>query len=103
MASEGYPGNYERGRPINGLDEADRIPGVKVFHAGTTTRNEPQGPRIVTDGGRVLNVTALGETFADARDRAYQAASAIRFTGGWFRHDIADRALKSDPPSPPQD
>ncbi|QDV32967.1 phosphoribosylamine--glycine ligase [Tautonia plasticadhaerens] len=99
MASEGYPGAYERGRPINGLDEAGAMEGVKVFHAGTATRNEPQGPRIITDGGRVLNVTAIGEDFAEARDRAYRAASAIRFTGGWFRHDIADRALKGEPPA----
>jgi phosphoribosylamine--glycine ligase len=100
MASEGYPGNYDRGRPINGLDEADRVEGVKVFHAGTTLRNEPQGPRTVTDGGRVLNVTAIGENIAEARARAYQAAAAIRFTGGWYRHDIADRALKVEPPAP---
>ncbi len=56
MASEGYPGKYERGQPIRGLDEAAKVPDVKVFHAGTAT----SGDRIVTDGGRVLGVTALG-------------------------------------------
>ena len=100
MASEGYPGPYERGRPINGLDEADRVEGVKVFHAGTTTRNEPQGPRIVTDGGRVLNVTAIGESLAEARSRAYEAIGAIRYNGAWYRHDIADRGLKAPAPVP---
>ena len=89
MAADGYPGSYDRGRPINGLDDAALVDGVKVFHAGTTIRNEPQGRRIVTDGGRVLDVTALGETLDIARDRAYQAVSAIRFTGAWYRSDIA--------------
>ena len=65
MASEGYPGHYERDRVIQNLDAADRMPDVKVFHAGTTLRADPalgRDGRIVTDGGRVLNVTALGDT-----------------------------------------
>jgi phosphoribosylamine--glycine ligase len=97
MASEGYPGNYERGRVINNLEAADRMPDVKVFHAGTTLRTDPslgRDDRAVTDGGRVLDVTALGETFAEAKARAYAAVAAIRFAGGWSRKDIADRAIK---------
>ncbi len=70
MAAEGYPGHYERDRPIQNLEAAERMADVKVFHAGTTLRVEP-GPgrdaRVVTDGGRVLNVTALGDTLEDAR------------------------------------
>ncbi len=97
MASEGYPGHYERGRVINNLEEAERMPDVKVFHAGTALRTDTlQGRdgRIVTDGGRVLNVTALGNTLADAKARAYEAARAIRFAGAWYRHDIGDRAIR---------
>lgn len=97
MASEGYPGHYERDRVINGLEEAEKVPGVKVFHAGTTPRPDPipgREARVVTDGGRVLNVTALGDTFAEAQARAYEAVRAIRFTGGWYRQDIAKRAIQ---------
>jgi phosphoribosylamine--glycine ligase len=97
MASEGYPGHYERDRVINNLEEADRMPDVKVFHAGTALRTDPnlgRDGRIVTDGGRVLNVTALGTTLADAQTRAYEAVRSIRFTGAWYRRDIADRALR---------
>ena len=96
MAAEGYPGHYERDRVINNIEEADRMPDVKVFHAGTALRADPQGGRdgrVVTDGGRVLGVTALGDTLADAQTRAYEAARAIRFTGGWYRHDIADHGI----------
>ncbi len=97
MAAEGYPGPYERGRVINNLDEAAALPDVKVFHAGTAMRTDSAGTRdgrIVTDGGRVLNVTALGSTIADAQARAYEAARLIRFAGGWYRRDIASRAIK---------
>src|SRR5690349_4083124 len=97
MASEGYPGHYERGRVINNLEQAERMPDVKVFHAGTALRTDPQqgrDGRIVTDGGRVLNVTALGTDLADAKARAYEAVRAIRFAGGWYRRDIADRAIR---------
>jgi phosphoribosylamine--glycine ligase len=94
MAAEGYPGHYERERPIQNLDAADRMPDVKVFHAGTTLRAEA-GPgrdaRIVTDGGRVLNVTAIGDDIEQARSRAYDAVNAIKFPGAWFRRDIAGR------------
>ena len=94
MASEGYPGHYERDHPIENLEAAERSGDVKIFHAGTTLRTEPASnrePRVVSDGGRVLSVTALGATLADARQRAYEAVHAIRFPGGYFRHDIAER------------
>ena len=98
MASEGYPGSYERDRVINNLEEADRMADVKVFHAGTTLRSAPslgKDGRIVTDGGRVLDVTALGETLAQAQARAYEAARCIRYNGAWYRHDIASKAIKT--------
>jgi len=92
MASEGYPGNYERDRLIQNLEAVDRMPDVKVFHAGTALRADPalgREGRIVTDGGRVLNVTALGATMEEARARAYEAVRAIKFSGAWYRRDIA--------------
>jgi phosphoribosylamine---glycine ligase len=98
MASEGYPGPYERGRVINNLDEAERMADVKVFHAGTMLRSDPslgRDGRIATDGGRVLDVTALGATLAEAQARAYEAARAIRFNGGWYRRDIAEKAVRA--------
>jgi phosphoribosylamine--glycine ligase len=93
MASAGYPGTYETGYPIRGLDEADRLPDVKVFHAGTETH----AGKVVNAGGRVLGVTALGDTVAGAKMRAYQAVKAIRWDGAWCRHDISDKA-RVDPP-----
>jgi phosphoribosylamine--glycine ligase len=98
MASEGYPGHYERDRVINNLEEADRMADVKVFHAGTAQRTDPmlgRDGRIVTDGGRVLNVTATGATLADAQARVYEAVRSIRYAGAWYRRDIADRALRT--------
>lgn len=89
MASEGYPGNYERGQPIRGLDEAAKVPDVKVFHAGTSSRDG----QIVTDGGRVLGVTALGSSISAAKLQAYTAVKCIRFSGAWCRKDISDKAL----------
>ncbi|MFP6611441.1 MAG: phosphoribosylamine--glycine ligase [Pirellulales bacterium] len=88
MASEGYPGSYERGRPIRGLDEAAKLPDVKVFHAGTATLDDA----VVTDGGRVLGVTALGDTIAAAKLQAYKAVKCIRWDGAWCRKDISDKA-----------
>ena len=90
IASGGYPGPYTKGKMIQGLDDAARVPDVKVFHAGT--KLEPGG-MFVTDGGRVLCVTALGNTLADARARAYEAAGKISFPGAFYRKDIADKAL----------
>jgi phosphoribosylamine--glycine ligase len=90
MATEGYPGDYARGKPIRGLDEAAKIPGVKVFHGGTATMDG----QVVTNGGRVLGVTALGDTIAAAKRQAYSAVKCIRWEGAWCRKDIADKAIK---------
>lgn len=91
IASEGYPGPYEREKPIFGLSEAEKVPGVKVFHAGT--KPGPDG-RVLTDGGRVLNVTAVGETLEEARELAYRAVREIRFQGARYRRDIAASGTK---------
>ena len=91
MCSGGYPGKFDSGKMILGIDKADALPGVKVFHAGTKVN----GDRIVTDGGRVLGVTALGDTLAAAKARAYEAVKLIQFPGAHFRTDIADKALKA--------
>lgn len=88
MASEGYPGDYSKGHVIRGLDEAAKVEGVKVFHAGTELRDG----EVVTNGGRVLGVTAIGDRLGDAKLRAYQAVKAIRWPGAWCRHDISDKA-----------
>jgi phosphoribosylamine---glycine ligase len=90
MASGGYPGNYEKGKPIRGLEEVAKISGVKVFHAGTTLK----GNEIVTNGGRVLGVTALGKDLKSAQAAAYAAVEKIQFDGAQFRRDIATKALR---------
>jgi phosphoribosylamine--glycine ligase len=90
MASAGYPGSYTKGKRIRGLDEADRLPNTKVFHAGTANA----GDQIVTAGGRVLGVTAWGEDLRTARDAAYAAVDRICFEGVHFRRDIAAKALR---------
>lgn len=89
MASEGYPGKYEKGHTIRGLDEAAKLPDVKVFHAGTATREG----QTVTNGGRVLGVTALGHSISAAKLQAYTAVKCIRWDGAWCRKDISDKAL----------
>lgn len=89
MASEGYPGKYEKGQPIRGLEEAAKLEDVKVFHAGTELRDG----QVVTNGGRVLGVTALGPTISKAKLQAYTAVKSIRFSGAWCRKDISDKAL----------
>jgi phosphoribosylamine---glycine ligase len=89
MAAEGYPGAYERGQPIRGLDKAAKLPDLKVFHAGTATSDS----QIVANGGRVLSVTALGNTISAAKLQAYTGVKCIRFSGGWCRKDISDKAL----------
>jgi phosphoribosylamine---glycine ligase len=98
LCSGGYPGKYETGKPISGLADAGRLPGVKVFHAGTKLDDRN---RVVTDGGRVLGVTALGDDLAAAKARAYEAVKLIQFAGMHYRTDIADKALKAKPPAPP--
>lgn len=90
MASGGYPDDYQKGKKITGLDEAGQLEDVMVFQAGT---KEDDGD-IVTAGGRVLGVTALGKTIADAKARAYEAVDMIRFDGAYCRRDIADKAIK---------
>jgi phosphoribosylamine---glycine ligase len=89
MAAPGYPGTLDLGGVIEGLDEAAREPDVVVFHAGTKRRED----RIVTSGGRVLGVTALGETIGGAVERAYAATARIRFPGMQFRRDVGRRAI----------
>jgi len=89
MASEGYPGSYEKGRPIRGLADADALEDVKVFHAGTTMADD----QVVTNGGRVLGVTALGSSISAAKLQAYKAVKCIRWDGAWCRKDISDKAL----------
>ena len=90
MASEGYPDAYEKGRVIRGLDEASKIEDVVVFHAGTTTN---EAGEVITNGGRVLGVTALGSSVATAKLQAYKAVKCIRWDGGWCRKDISDKAM----------
>ncbi len=92
MASKGYPGSYEKGKVISGLDEAAKLPDVKVFHAGTKLNDAGQ---VVTNGGRVLDVVALGETVADAKRKAYEAVAKISWDGAWSRSDVADKEIKA--------
>ena len=92
MASEGYPGGVERGRPIRGLDRAATVPGARVFHAATAVRDGV----VVADGGRVLAVTAVGDTLARAKLQAYAAVREIRWPGAWCRKDISDKGLRRE-------
>ena len=91
LASAGYPGKYETGKVISGLEDAAKLDDVQIFHAGTKLADG----RVVTAGGRVLAVTALGSTVGDARGRAYEAASRIHFDGCHYRRDIALSAATS--------
>ncbi len=90
LTSAGYPGSYEKGKVITGIEDAEALDGVTVYHAGT----REQDGQILTNGGRVIDVTALGATFEDARNRAYAACEKIDFEGKTLRHDIGLRALK---------
>jgi phosphoribosylamine--glycine ligase len=92
LVASGYPGKYESGKRIEGLDEAGRIDGVRVYHAGT----RQQDGKIYTSGGRVLNVTARGATLSQALDRAYAAAEVIRFEGKDYRKDIGKKGLAKE-------
>jgi len=89
MASGGYPGKYVNGKPIGGLAAAAKLKDVYVFHAGTAQKDN----QIVTNGGRVLGVTAMGDTVAEAKKKAYEAVSLIEFEGAYYRKDIADKAI----------
>lgn len=90
LASGGYPGSYEKDKPITGVEEAEKVPGVTVYHAGTA---RGENGTLLTSGGRVLNVTAVASSFAEARERAYEAVSKISFEGMHYRTDIGLRAL----------
>jgi phosphoribosylamine---glycine ligase len=92
MAAEGYPGSYAKGSMIDGLDDAAAVEGVQIFHAGTEQRDG----RVLANGGRVLDVTALGKTVSQARTRAYDALSRIRWPDGFYRHDIGWRAVERE-------
>jgi len=92
MAAKGYPGEYARGSVIEGLDEAAKVEGVEIFHAGT----KAEGNRILANGGRVLNVSAIGKTVREAQARAYEAISRIRWPEGFYRHDIGWRAIERE-------
>lgn len=89
MASEGYPGEYTKGHAIRGLADAAVVPNAKVFHAGTKLVDG----QVVTNGGRVLGVTALGNSISAAKLQAYTAVKCIRWNGAWCRKDISDKAL----------
>ena len=90
--SKGYPGNYSTGLPIEGIEKADAIPGVKVFLGGAKLAED--GKTILTDGGRVLGVTAIADTITDAQKLAYQAMDLIHFDGIHYRRDIARQAIR---------
>jgi phosphoribosylamine--glycine ligase len=89
MAAKGYPGHYARGSVIEGLDAAGAVEGVEIFHAGTASDGSGH---VLADGGRVLNVCALGNTVREAQARAYKAIAQIRWPEGFYRHDIGWRA-----------
>lgn len=90
LTSAGYPGSYEKGKVITGIEDAEALDGVTVYHAGT----REQDGQILTNGGRVIDVTALGATFEEARNLAYAACEKIDFEGKTLRHDIGLRALR---------
>jgi phosphoribosylamine--glycine ligase len=90
LASEGYPGSYKKGWPIRGITAAEEMAGVRVYHAGTKAMDDDT---VTTNGGRVLDVTALAPTFEEARNKAYEACEHISFEGMWYRSDIGWRML----------
>jgi phosphoribosylamine---glycine ligase len=92
MAAKGYPGDYKRGSVIEGLDEAAKVEGVQIFHAGTKAGDG----KILANGGRVLNVSAIGKTVKEAHARAYEAISRIRWPEGFCRSDIGWRAIERE-------
>ncbi|GIQ72486.1 phosphoribosylamine--glycine ligase [Bradyrhizobium sp. RD5-C2] len=92
MAAKGYPGDYIKGTRIDGLDDAAKVDGVEIFHAGTVAKDGA----ILANGGRVLNVCAMGKTVTEARDRAYQAVDRIKWPEGFCRRDIAWQAVEAE-------
>jgi len=89
LASGGYPGEYKTGKPIMGMERAAVLPGVTIYHAGTRLAEDGT---LLTAGGRVLNVTALGSSFAEARKAAYEAVDCITWEGMFYRTDIGAKA-----------
>jgi phosphoribosylamine--glycine ligase len=96
MAAKGYPGDYQRGSVIEGLEAAAEVEGVEIFHAGTSARDG----KILANGGRVLNVSALGKTVTQAQARAYQAIDRIRWPDGFCRRDIGWQAVRRERNAP---
>ena len=96
MATKGYPGDYGKGSVIGGLDEAAAVEGVEIFHAGTASKDG----RIVANGGRVLNICALGKTVTEAQTRAYQAVDRINWPEGFCRRDIGWQAVAREKGKP---
>ena len=92
LVASGYPGKVEHGKRIEGLQEASRLEGVRVYHAGT----QEQDGNIYTSGGRILNVTGRGSTLSEALQRAYAAAEVIRFDGKDYRRDIGKKGLAKE-------
>ena len=92
MATKGYPGEYTKGSRIQGLEEAARLDGVEIFHAGTIERDGA----ILANGGRVLNVCAIGKTVTEAQARAYQAVDRVKWPEGFCRRDIASQAVEAE-------
>jgi phosphoribosylamine--glycine ligase len=92
MAAKGYPGNYQRGTVIEGLDAAAQVEGVEIFHAGTKADRD----RILANGGRVLNICARGKTVRDAQRRAYASVDLIKWPDGFCRRDIGWRAIERE-------
>jgi phosphoribosylamine---glycine ligase len=97
MAAKGYPDRYAKGSAIEGLEAAAAVEGVQIFHAGTVAA----GGRILANGGRVLNVSALGKTVGEAQRRAYQAIDRIRWADGFYRRDIGYLAVEREPAARP--
>ena len=92
MAANGYPGDYQRGTEIKNLETAEKTESVEIFHAGT----KADGARILANGGRVLNVSALGKTVSEAQTRAYAAIDKISWPEGFCRRDIGWQAIKRE-------
>ena len=92
MATKGYPGDYGKGSVIEGLDDAAKVEGVEIFHAGTIARDGA----ILANGGRVLNVCASGKTVTEAQRRAYQAVDRIKWPEGFCRRDIGWQAVERE-------
>jgi phosphoribosylamine--glycine ligase len=94
IASEGYPGSYRKGEEIRGIEEAEKLEGVVVFHAGTKL----DGDRLVTSGGRVLGVTAIsnGDDLEKTIEQAYRGVEQVSFDGGFYRHDIGRKGVRSN-------